>query len=190
MESNSNELKNNELNFFNIEKENEHNEFIKTNIENNNRYEHDNDNIFSNEENLSSFGLELQKRNINLSSISNTLPGMIIFYMIRFNTPLDEKQLYDIVYPKFQKLRKPNGAKYKVKFLIIQNNLKKALKSTLSSTGIFIKNTAGKFCINEIEGIEYIERVMNKQSSIQLDKEKKEQENLSKNLIKRKRLYH
>ena len=119
MESNSNELKNNELNFFNIEKENEHNEFINTNIENNNRYEHDNDNIFSNEENLSSFGLELQKRNINLSSISNTLPGMIIFYMIRFNTPLDEKQLYDIVYPKFQKLRKPNGAKYKVKFLII-----------------------------------------------------------------------
>ncbi len=113
----NNEAKHNELNFFTSEKENEAHEFIKNNIENNNQYEPENFNIFGNEEILSSFAQELQKRNINLSSISNTLPGLIIFYMIRFNTPLDEKQLYDIVYPKFQNLRKPNGAKYKVTYV-------------------------------------------------------------------------
>jgi len=108
----NNENKNNELNFFNSEKENI--EFVKSNIENNNTYEQDNFNIFTSEENQCNFSQELQKRNINLNSISNTLPGIIIFYMIRFNTPLDEKQLYDIVFPKFPNLRKPNGAKYKV----------------------------------------------------------------------------
>jgi hypothetical protein len=110
----NNEAKNNELNFFNSEKEIEQQDFMKNTLENGNQYDHDNYNIFANEENLSNFGNELQKRNINISVISNTLPGLIIFYMIRFNTPLDEKQLFDIVYPKFQNLRKPNGAKYKV----------------------------------------------------------------------------
>jgi hypothetical protein len=61
------------------------------------------------------------------------------------------------------------------------------LKSTLSSTGLFTKTTSGKFFINETEGIEYIERVINKLNSLQQDKEKKEKENLSKNLTKRKR---
>lgn len=110
----NNEAKHNEINFFNSEKENEAHEFIKNNIEKYNQFDQENFNIFGNEETLSSFGQELQKRNINISSISNTLPGLIIFYMIRFNTPLDEKQLYDIIYPKFPNLRKPNGAKYKV----------------------------------------------------------------------------
>lgn len=110
----NNEAKNNELNFFNTEKENDQAYFLKNSLENANHFDHENFNLFSNDENTSSFGQELQKRNINLSVISNTLPGLIIFYMIRFNTPLDEKQLYDIVYPKFENLRKPNGAKYKV----------------------------------------------------------------------------
>ena len=105
-----------ELNFFNSEKENEQNEYIKNNIENTNHFDNEpyNTNLFANDENTSSFSQELQKRNLNLSTISNTLPGLIILYMIRFNTPLDEKQLLDIVSPKFQNLRKPNGAKYKV----------------------------------------------------------------------------
>ena len=40
----NNENKNNELNFFNSEKENI--EFVKSNIENNNTFEQDNFNIF------------------------------------------------------------------------------------------------------------------------------------------------
>lgn len=66
-----------------------------------------------------------------------------------------------------------------------QNNLKKALKSTLSSTGLFIKTNSGKFFINETEGIEYIERVVNKLNILKEDKQKKEI--LSKNFTKRKR---
>jgi hypothetical protein len=70
--------------------------------------------------------------NLNLPLIVNTLPGSIIILMKKYNKPLSIDFIYNNLKNNFSNFRKANGAKY-------SNNFDKVLKSTLNSSGIFIK---------------------------------------------------
>ena len=71
-------------------------------------------------------------KNLNIPLIANTLPGSIIILMKKNNKPLSIDFIYNNLKNKFSNFRKANGAKY-------SNNFDKVLKSTLNSSGIFIK---------------------------------------------------
>ena len=71
-------------------------------------------------------------KNLNIPLIVNTLPGSIIILMKKNNKPLSIDFIYNNLKNKISNFRKANGAKY-------SNNFDKVLKSTLNSSGIFIK---------------------------------------------------
>ena len=58
---------------------------------------------------------------------------------------------------------------YKIK----QGNINKVFKSTLSSSGLFIKFNTGKWSYNEKEAVNYVLRVTEKILTKRLDKDKK-----------------
>jgi hypothetical protein len=99
--------------------------------------------------------------NISLSEI--TLPGAIISYMLKKQTTASENEIYEYILPKINDLRKSDGGKYK-------GNLKKVVKSTLYSSGLFYKKESnGEFYFKEKEGFAYMirntEKLMSKHSN-------------------------
>jgi hypothetical protein len=93
-------------------------------------------NIFSNYnhflENYPYKNINHNNLNLNFPLIENTLPGSIIILMKKNNKPLSIEYIYNNLINKFSNFRKANGAKY-------SNDFCKVLKSTLNSSGIFIK---------------------------------------------------
>lgn len=53
----------------------------------------------------------------NLNLAEKTLPGLLISIMYKEEGPCDENTLLSTVYPKFEDLRKLNGARYSVSLL-------------------------------------------------------------------------
>lgn len=51
----------------------------------------------------------------NLKQCENTLPGYMITVMIKRGQPIPEDELYEMIMPKINDLRKPDGSKYKVR---------------------------------------------------------------------------
>ena len=52
----------------------------------------------------------------NLHNCENTLPGYMISVMLKKGHPISEDLLLDVILPKINDLRKPDGSKYKVFF--------------------------------------------------------------------------
>ena len=97
--SNSNE------NIFNLNSKN----FTINNID----YEITTDNLKINEEG------DIEENHVeeirkNLHTCENTLPGYMISVMLKKGHPIGEDQLLDVILPKINDLRKPDGSKYKV----------------------------------------------------------------------------
>jgi hypothetical protein len=97
--------------------------------------------------------------NINLSEL--TLPGAIISYILKKGSSVSENEIYEYILPKINDLRKSDGGRYK-------GNLKKVVKSTLHSSGLFIKFDNNEFYFREDEGLKYMirntEKLLNKQN--------------------------
>ena len=115
-------------------------------------------------------------KNLNLPLIANTLPGSIIILMKKNNKPLSIDFIYNNLKNKFSNFRKANGAKY-------SNNFDKVLKSTLNSSGIFIK-VNDLYYYKEEESLNFIiktiERELKKKNT---EKKKKNSKEKNFNLI-------
>ena len=114
--------------------------------------------------------------NLNLPLIVNTLPGSIIILMKKYNKPLSIDFIYNNLKNNFSNFRKANGAKY-------SNNFDKVLKSTLNSSGIFIK-VNDLYYYKEEESLNFIiktiERELKKKNT---EKKKKNSKEKNFNLI-------
>jgi len=114
--------------------------------------------------------------NLNLPLIVNTLPGSIIILMKKNNKPLSIDFIYNNLKNNFSNFRKANGAKY-------SNNFDKVLKSTLNSSGIFIK-VNDLYYYKEEESLNFIiktiERELKKKNT---EKKKKNSKEKNFNLI-------
>jgi hypothetical protein len=87
----------------------------------------------------------------NCFLIEETLPGLIISYMVKKGIPVAENELYEYILPHLSDLRKLEGGKYK-------GNFKKVINSTLSSSGLFAKVDKGFFNIKIDEAMTYVAR--------------------------------
>jgi hypothetical protein len=56
---------------------------------------------------------------MNMNMIEGTLPGLLISIMYKENTPVNENFLLSRIFSKFEDLRKVNGSKYNVNFIVI-----------------------------------------------------------------------
>lgn len=108
-----------------------------------------------------------------------TMPGFFISMMIKSGKPLSENQLYDCVLPRINDLRKPDGSKYK-------DNIKKVVKSTLCSSGIFEKvdNENKLWYFKKEDALHYINRTVEKTMSKKLEKNKRTYDELDESVDK------
>jgi hypothetical protein len=51
----------------------------------------------------------------------NTMPGLFISTMLQRNQPVNEKDLYDCVTARLSILRKPDGSKYKLVYILFNS---------------------------------------------------------------------
>lgn len=68
----------------------------------------------------------------NIKEYINTLPGLIIYNLIKYNSPLSFEKIMSIVEKNFKFLRKSDGSLY-------SNNIKRGVISILRCSGIFLK---------------------------------------------------
>lgn len=68
----------------------------------------------------------------NIKEYINTLPGLIIYNLIKYNSPLPFEKIMAIVEKNYRFLRKSDGSLY-------SNNIKRGVISILRCSGIFIK---------------------------------------------------
>lgn len=76
------------------------------------------DTYYNNITSLPNTDVQLHDKQIlikNIHLIQNTLPGLLITFLLKNNNiPMPENILYGIAFKQYNELRKPNGSKYKV----------------------------------------------------------------------------
>jgi hypothetical protein len=100
----------------------------------------------------------------NINLCQNTLPGLIIFFMLKSGKPISENEIYEFIYPKLENLRKTDGGRYK-------GNYKKIIKSGLCASGVFYKQHEG-YWMNEKEAVTYLVRTTERKMSNISEKDK------------------
>lgn len=106
-----------------------------------------------------------------LNACDNTLPGLIL-KMMRDKDPVCESDIITQVYPRYEDLRKPDGHKY-------GNDIKKAVTSTLCSSGIFMKIGENLWTYREKDAEDYVKRATERIITKNNEKKKKSNPNIN-----------
>lgn len=101
----------------------------------------------------------------NIKLAENTLPGSIISLMKKAGHPLSEEYIYNNIKDKFQSFRKANGAKYSGDLFVV-------LKSTLKTSGIFLKIEDNSYFYKEQESMCFIIKTIERELARKINESK------------------